>query len=416
MSSVNHVTAIVALLLSAFAASPQTGTPTTPLRTAPTEKFTVNPGFRDWAPTTLAGPTIVGGNSSNRGGLFAVDTTTGKLKWSLRPTGTAHGNPFVSTRPVVVGDIVIAPMGDTVVAVSVTTGKEVWRGPAAAQGAALAVSGGLVFVQGDDNNFHALDASTGREHWKVPFVRGSGSCESEPVVRDGVVYTTGSVLVTPADAIQPASYLRSVFALDAATGKERWRYSSSLAGGICLTQPTITADTLFGITSASLYAITLATGRDRWKPTEVRGPVEGRDRALVVFGLVDAGAELIGLTAGALMAFDKSSGRTTWQIAGQYRENSPSTAVSGRVLYFQGHPGAKPAGTMQGTIVYVGGKPLEQEPALPSGRLNALDLDTHAVLWSFSRPTAEANWPFGFVTPVDGGLWVDSYQALVKLQ
>ena len=119
---------------------------------------------------------------------------------------------------------------------------------------------------------------------------------------------------------------------------------------------------------------------------EVRGAVDGRDRALAVFGLVDAGAELVGLTPGALMAFDKNSGRTLWQIPGQYRENSPSTAVSGRVLYFQGHPGAKPAGQMQGTIVYVGGKPVQQEPALPSGKLNALDLDTRAVLWSFSRP------------------------------
>ena len=37
-------------------------------------------------------------------------------------------------------------------------------------------------------------------------------------------------------------------------------------------------------------------------------------------------------------------------------------------------------------------------------------------LWSFSRPTAEPNWPFGYVTAVEGGLWVDSYQALIKLQ
>ena len=55
-------------------------------------------------------------------------------------------------------------------------------------------------------------------------------------------------------------------------------------------------------------------------------------------------------------------------------------------------------------------------PVLPGGRLNAMDLETRAILWSFSRPTAEPNWPFGFVTPVDGGLWVDSYQALIKLQ
>jgi hypothetical protein len=72
-------------------------------------------------------------------------------------------------------------------------------------------------------------------------------------------------------------------------------------------------------------------------------------------------------------------------------------AVAGNVLYFQGSPDTRPATT-------------------PSGTLHALDLDSHTILWSFSRPTAERNWAFGHVTPVDGGLWVDSYQALVKLQ
>ena len=57
-------------------------------------------------------------------------------------------------------------------------------------------------------------------------------------------------------------------------------------------------------------------------------------------------------------------------------------AVAGGVLCVQGHPGAKPT----------------------------------TDIGSFWRPTAEANWPFAFVTPVDGGLWVDSYQALIKLQ
>ena len=72
-------------------------------------------------------------------------------------------------------------------------------------------------------------------------------------------------------------------------------------------------------------------------------------------------------------------------------------AVAGNVLYFQGSPDSKPA-------------------KAPGGTLHALDLDSRAILWSFSRQTAEPNWPFGFVTPVDGGLWVNSYQALVKLQ
>src|SRR5262252_7821709 len=98
-----------------------------PLRTAPVEKFTVNPGHRDWAPTVLAGTTIIGGNSSNRGGLFAVDTVTGKLKWAFRPVGTASGNPYVATPPAVSNGVVIAPMGNTLVAATIATGREAWR-------------------------------------------------------------------------------------------------------------------------------------------------------------------------------------------------------------------------------------------------------------------------------------------------
>ena len=392
---------------------------TAPIRTDPKEKFTVNPGFRDWAPTTIAGTTILGGNSSNRGGLFAVDTLTGKLKWTSRPTGLPHGNPFVWTRPAVSGNIVIVPMGHTLVALSLATGKEIWRGLSTAQSAAVAADSGSAFVMGEDNNFYALDAATGRQKWKVAFSRGNGSCYSLPVVRDGTVYVTGNVLLRPANAIHPAVYYRHLFALDANTGKELWRYPSvpiDERGGICLTQPIVTADTFFGVESVTLYAVNLTTGRERWAPLEVRRPVEGRDRAVRLFGMVDAGPLLVGLTSGSLIVFDKASGKIAWDIPGQYSENSPSTAVAGKVLYFQGHPGAEPAPEFQGGILYVGGRPVKQVVVLPSGRLNALDLDTRKILWSFSRPTAEANWSFGFVSPVDGGLWVDSYQALVKLQ
>ena len=97
------------------------------------------------------------------------------------------------------------------------------------------------------------------------------------------------------------------------------------------------------------------------------------------------------------------------------REQSIDGCIRKQFCYFQGHPGAKPAAEIQGRILYLGGKPVEPSPALPPGKLNALDLDTRAILWSFSRPTPRPNWPFGFVTPVEGGLWVDSYQALVKL-
>ena len=241
--------ASVAAVFAVLVLAQSDSTPVQPLRTAPTEKFTVNPGFRDWAPTTIAGTTILGGNSSNKGGLFAVDMLTGKVKWSSRPTGTVHGNPFVATAPAVSGDVVITPMGHTLVAVSLATGKEVWRGPVTEQGATVAVSSGLAYVMGEDTTFYALDASTGREKWKVAFAR-SGSCDSVPIVRDGTVYLSGSVIVTPADANRPASKYWHLFALDATTGRERWRSPSAPlggTGGVCLSHPIVTADTFYGL-------------------------------------------------------------------------------------------------------------------------------------------------------------------------
>ena len=103
-----------------------------PLRTAPSEKAIVNPGFRDWSPITIAGATIVGGSQTGRGGLFGIDTETGKVKWIFRPTFNG-GTASVSTPPAVSGDVVITPFAaaypGAVVALSLASGKELWRGP-----------------------------------------------------------------------------------------------------------------------------------------------------------------------------------------------------------------------------------------------------------------------------------------------
>src|SRR5262245_40785908 len=418
-----HVTAfrpattVATIALGSVIALAQNATSLAPLRTPPVEKFTINPGHRDWGPTVLAGTTIIGGNSSNKGGLFAVDTLTGKLKWAFRPTGTASGNPYVATVPAVSGGLAIVPMGTTVVAVTIATGREAWRGPQTRESASVAADGGLAFALGEDESFHALDAATGREKWALPFpVRGS--CPSVPVATGGTVYVSRNVLVKAADAYQPASYARHLVALDASTGQERWRYPASSAGNVnlCVDEAVVSGNIYFAIDGVTLYAINLATGHDVWPPVEVRAPYDGRERAFRLSGLVDAGEVLIGVTQVALVAFDKATGRRAWLMPGQYRQDERSIAVAGGVLYVQGHPGAKPTTETSGRIVYQGGKPMEQTPVLPGGHLNAVDLATRTVLWTFTRPTAESNWSFGYITPVDGGLWVDSYQALIKLQ
>jgi outer membrane protein assembly factor BamB len=390
------------IALSSVLVFGQSESPTVlPLRTAPTETLTVNPGFRDWSPTTVAGTTILGGNQTNRGGVVAIDTVSGKVKWTYRPVFTS-GTASVSTAPAVSGDMVITPFAaanpGAVIALSLASGKEVWRGPDPAQNAAVAVNGALAYVLGKDGVFHALEAVTGRERWKVAFTTNRAVCASSPIVRGDTIYLTSSAGATPGDAAKPAGYY--LFALDANTGQERWRYRAEapyVHDGVCLRQPVVTSDTIFAAGDNFLYAVHRATGRDRWKPIEVRRPVDGRVRPVEVHGLVDADTAVIGMTSGFLIAFDKNVGQTLWELPGNYNTGSPSTMVAGNILYFQGSPGSNPAAASRGT-------------------LHGLDLATHTILWSFKRPTAEPNWPFGSVTPVNGGLWVDSYQALVKLQ
>ncbi|HEY3439528.1 MAG TPA: PQQ-binding-like beta-propeller repeat protein [Paludibaculum sp.] len=363
---------------------------------APVERLTVNAGFRDWGPATVAGTTILAGNQTGQGGTFAIDMVSGKVKWAHRPNFPS-GTGSVSTPPAVAGDLVItaysAAYPGAVVGLSLATGKEVWRGKDPAQGAAPAVSGGLAYILDKNGSFYALDAATGRERWKVA-LSNRGGCASRPIVRDDTVYLTANASDV---AKRGGNYL---IALDAKTGQERWRYRAEapyVHDGVCLRQPVVTEDTIFAAGDNYLYAVERATGRERWKPVEVRRVVEGRERPVEVFGLVDAGPVVAGMTSGFLITFDKGSGRTVWELPGKFRESSPAMAVAGRVLYFQGSPDGRPAVAATGTLY-------------------ALDLDSKALLWSFSRVTAERNWAFGHVTVVDGGLWVDSYQALVKLQ
>ncbi len=375
--------------------------PIQPLRSLPAEKLVVNPGFRDWGPATVAGATILAGNQTGAGGIFAIDTLSGKVKWSFRPVFSS-GTASVSTPPAVSRDIVITPFATAypgaVVAVSLVTGKEIWRGLDPVQHSAIAIYEDLAYVTTKTGYFHALEVATGRERWKVALATDRAACASRPVVSDGIVYFTGAAAATPGDPAKPAGYY--LFALDARTGKEQWRYHAVapyVYGGVCLRQPVITADTIFAAGENRLYAVQRATGRDRWQPLEVRRTVEGRERPVEVHGLLDAGPVLIGITSAFLIAFDKASGRTAWELPGQYRDTSPDMAIAGNVLYFQGSPAIKPA-------------------LAPTGTLYALDLDSRQILWSFSHQTAERNWAFGSINPVDGGLWVSSYKALLKLQ
>lgn len=367
-----------------------------PIRSQPSERLAITVGFRDWGPATLAGGMIIGTNMTGRGGVFAFDAATGKPRWTWR--GDGRSGVSVSAPVVVSGDTAVVLLKATypnrILGLSLATGKERWHVEVEVlREAELGAHEGLVFVQTADAHVRAYDAQTGKAAWAFAFGGESGACGSRPVVAGGIAYFTGGL---EAYSSVGARARDRVWAIDAATGQERWRHRAESVS--CANHPVVvTADGVFVTTDGDrkTYGLDRATGRRRWVQTITRTTDLERDYA--VRGLVQAGEVIVGMTPLALIAFDPASGRVAWELPGKYRDQVPTLAAAAGVLYFQGSPHARPA-------------------ASTSGTLYALDLGTRELLWSFTRPTEEPNWPFGLLLPVDGGLWVDTYKTLLRLQ
>ena len=117
------------------------------------------------------------------------------------PPAVAAGRVFISA---LLPDI----ENDSLYALDLGTGAELWHVARAGGNSAPAISGGIVYVGGDSLDFYAIDAETGVERWRRS---GEDLGASFVVIADDLIYATTSQ--------------GDLLALDAArAGEERWRY------------------------------------------------------------------------------------------------------------------------------------------------------------------------------------------------
>jgi outer membrane protein assembly factor BamB len=159
----------------------------------------------------LSSPAVARGAvyfGSGDGHIYAVDASTGALKWKFKTGDVVHSSPAVS------GGLVYAGSWDTYFyALDAATGSLKWKFKTLEDNkihlmtgipGSAAVANGSVYFGCRDANFYALDAVTGALKWTTP---NDGSWViASPAVADGVVYYTTS------DTFR-------FQALDAATGK-----------------------------------------------------------------------------------------------------------------------------------------------------------------------------------------------------
>ena len=162
---------------------------------------------------------------------------------------------------------------------------------------APALADGVLFFGSGDGNFYALDAKSGRERWRF---KSGGTAFSSPAVASGTVYF--------------ASRDSHLYALDAASGKMRWTFAlgNDLGEGhywdFHLSSPIVSGGTLYvGSGAGNVYALDAQTGSLHW--TFAAGARVRTTPALVANTLV------FGTTSGHVIALDVRDGKQRWKFA-----------------------------------------------------------------------------------------------------
>ncbi|WP_338897641.1 PQQ-binding-like beta-propeller repeat protein [Streptomyces sp. TG1A-60] len=185
--------------------------------------------------------------------LCALEARTGDERWSY-PVGDAAscGGVPVRLTPASDGYVYVAA-GSRVLAVDVVGGHVRWHfeapavflsAPTFAPGPA--VTGGGVYLADYLGTVYALDATDGRDRWRIA-TESRSSLEPALVAAGHVHVGSGKGLYT----------------LDAVTGTPKWRFQ---AGGEIVGAPSVAEGRIhFGSTDHLLYTLKADDGRLRWK-------------------------------------------------------------------------------------------------------------------------------------------------------
>jgi outer membrane protein assembly factor BamB len=251
------------------------------------------------------------------------------LRWQVAAKGVT------SSPTVAAGLVFVGGPRDGLLALDAATGAERWRAADVSPGLGdcVPVAAGLVYG-GGHGAIAAFDVATGQERWRFAGEERFFLVFA-PVVVDGVVYV--GVLEPLQDLALEEMQEGAVYALDAASGNVRWRYSTgvlsatdiAVANGIAYVA---TADDLGQGARATLFALDTATGQERWR-------LRPGDRArlnppVVAGGLVYVGGLAADLETGRglIYALNAATGTERWRADLSPRGTSPAAVADG-VLY-----------------------------------------------------------------------------------
>ncbi|MER7761821.1 PQQ-binding-like beta-propeller repeat protein [Streptomyces sp. NPDC097619] len=247
--------------------------------------------------------------------LYALDALDGAERWRLSTDG------WVYAVKVDRGTVITATRGGGVQGREASNGQLLWELTGAQTDfetpeAAPVLHDGYVYVW-QDARLRCLDARSGREQWSYP-VGDAAACRNVPVrvlpASDGNVYVAAGT---------------RVLSVDRASGRVRWHFEAPaefLAPPAFAAGPAVSGGGVYLVDYlGTVYALDAATGRDRWRiATE---PRQSAEPVLVAEGSIHLGA------GSALYTLDAVTGTPKWRFAAAGEITGAPVVAEGRVHF-----------------------------------------------------------------------------------
>jgi outer membrane protein assembly factor BamB len=330
-------------------------------------------------------------------------------------TMVVNQNDDAPSSPVVAGGIIYVDDAVRFHAFDAATGEELWGHDQRFGVGSPAVSDGIVLSCTRAEGLAAYDDDAGEERWRFRpggtyDPNGPDEFNSSPAIADGTVYVgTG-----------PQGGL---YALDLQTGEQQWEFDThggtvtpvAVVGDLAIIASTGGQQRGTDVQALSaVYAVERATGTERWHAEmgEAEGILSG---PAVVDGVVYVGVSSFALNNGYVLALDAATGEERWRTTVDAPMFAGQIAVGGGHVIVPGGQAntvvALDAATGAERWIFTGGSvPVFGSPAIATDAvvyfdndrtIRALDLATGELRWEVDTGGAS-----GFL--VLGSVWIEA--------
>jgi outer membrane protein assembly factor BamB len=246
--------------------------------------------------------------------VYALDAGNGTIRWTHTVAGAESASLTVADGIVYAA---YATYKATVVALNAGDGTVRWTHTldASADAHPLGVTGGVLVLHSYDSGLIALDAKTGSQLWQRSDVRRGGELMGSrlPILDNGVVYLSGVIFDGGREV---------VLAMDARTGKERWRTLLDQINDVFVSL----AGQMLYVGGSYAYGLRASDGHIVWRygaPAQYWQPAASAAAGVVFIASSDLGSSvhLFG-SSDDLNALDARTGHLYWRTSGGPADNA----------------------------------------------------------------------------------------------